>query len=81
MHKTRWIAALLLLPTLASGMANADTRNLELKYLAAVVPQDLLSISHLEIPALESIAIGGQPNSEFLELSMFPGQSHTNGGN
>ena len=57
-----------------------DRRKLEIKYLKVVLGEELIPFSLIEIPALKNIAIQKDADSEYLALSIFPGQAKKNSG-
>jgi hypothetical protein len=74
------ILATLLLLTSCGRSADPAAREKELSYLRAVVPEDLLEFAHVEVPAIENIAIMGEGAAQHLGLHVFPGQKKLNGG-
>lgn len=66
------------------GIGHAQTstqlRDLELSYLRAALPSDLLDYAHVEIPALDNIRIVTEGSSTYLGLRTYYGQPLKNGG-
>jgi len=67
---------------LISCRAGADpaARDKELTYLRTVMPDELLNYAHVEVPAVENVAILGEGADKYLGLHVFPGQKKRNGG-
>ena len=69
----------LLLPS-CDKFASPDMRERELSYLRCVMPDSLLEFAHVEVPAVENIAIQTDGANQHLGLHLFPGQQKLNGG-
>ncbi len=64
----------------APACSHADLRELELTYLRSAVSPDLLQYASIEIPAIENIRQGTDPQGNHLELRTYRGQPLKNGG-
>lgn len=62
------------------NVAGPDARELELSYLRCVMQESLLEFAHVEVPAIENIAIQGADANKYLGLHLFPGQKKLNRG-
>ncbi|GEP42941.1 polysaccharide lyase [Brevifollis gellanilyticus] len=60
--------------------ADPQAREKELAYLRVVMPEDLLPYAHVEVPAVENIAILGEGADRHLGLHTIPGQKRRSGG-
>ena len=70
----------LLMLTSCGRSADPAAREKELTYLRSVVPDELLEFAHVEVPAVENVAIMGEGSTQHLGLHVFPGQKKLNGG-
>lgn len=75
----RILFIVLLLPCCGRG-ADPAAREKELTFLRCIMPDDLLKFSHVEVPAVENIAIVGEGAAQHIGLHVFPGQKKLNGG-
>lgn len=75
----RTLIALLILASCSPG-ADPQAREKELAYLPVLIPEDLLPHAHVEVPALENIAILGEGADRHLGLRIIPGQKKRGGG-
>ncbi len=66
--------------TLSSATWAQNLRDLELSYLRAAVPVDLLPYATIEIPAIENIRLGSDARGSRLELRTYFQQPLKNGG-
>jgi len=79
-------ASYVLLPLVAlclsacGQVAGPDARERELSYLRCVMPDSLLEFAHVEVPAVENVAIQSAGADEHLGLHLFAGQKKLNGG-
>lgn len=76
----RLLLPLLLLLASCGRAADPKAREMELGYLRALMPESLLDFAHVEVPAIENIAILGEGAAQHLGLHVFPGQKKLNGG-
>lgn len=76
---SRLLLIALVFPACSKGAA-PKAREMELSYLRCVMPDDLLDFAHVEVPAVENIAILGEGADKHLGLHVFPGQKKLNGG-
>jgi hypothetical protein len=77
------LVLLLLAPLVAVSCRKAagpGGREQELGYLRCFMPTGLLDFAHVEVPALENIALLGQGADQHLGLHLIPGQKKRNGG-
>lgn len=77
MHR---ILAVLLLLASCSPAADPQAREKELTYLRALVPDELLPHAHIEVPAVENVAILDEGADKHLGLHLLPGQKKIGGG-
>lgn len=63
-----------------SKTADPKARETERSYLRCVMPESLLEFAHVEVPAIENIAILGEGVEQHLGLRLLPGQKKLNGG-
>ena len=63
-----------------AGCAPHNTRDLELSYLSAVVPEDCLDISHLDVAGIEHVQIQEQAGRRYLGLMVSGNQARVHGG-
>lgn len=70
----------LLVGSALCGCGKAGSRDDELAYLRAVVPETLLKYAHLDIASPKSIALIEEGQNKHLGLHVFPGQSKLHGG-
>lgn len=59
---------------------DSPSRDKELNYLRTFMSDELLEYAHVEVPAVENIAIIGEGADTHLGLHVFPGQKKLNGG-
>jgi hypothetical protein len=69
-----------LLASFCSTAADPRDRESELNYLRCVMPESLLEFAHVEVPAIENIAILGEGAEQHLGLRLLPGQKILHGG-
>ena len=74
------MTALLLLSPCCGRSADPAAREKELAYLRAVAPDDLLEFAHVEVPAIDNIALVGEGPTQHLGLHVLPGQKKLHGG-
>lgn len=72
------LIAVLFLTSCGRG-TDPQAREKELAYLRVVMPEDLLPYAHVEVPAVENIAILGEDEG-YLGLHILPGQKRRGGG-
>jgi hypothetical protein len=74
-------APMLLLLMCGAVFAQSNAlRNQELNFLRQAVAPDLLDVAHLQLPALENVAIGSDASGPFLRLRTRHGQPLLHGG-
>ncbi len=63
-----------------SQVSGPDGRERELSYLRCIMPENLLEFAHVEVSAIENIAIQGEGADQYLGLHLFAGQKKINKG-
>lgn len=61
-------------------VADPGARERELSYLRCVMPEALQEFAHVEVPAIENIAIQGEGAERYIGLHLFAGQKKLNRG-
>jgi Polysaccharide lyase len=78
MHNT--VLRTLLLGAVLCSCTKTGSREEELVYLGAVMPDFLLEYAHLDVASLKGVALNGEGQNKHLGLHIFPGQSKLHGG-
>ncbi len=69
-----------LLASVCSEATSPSDREKELSYLRCIMPETLLEFAHVDMSAIENIAIVGEGTDQYLGLHVFPGQKKLHGG-
>lgn len=64
----------------SQAVGQQGSRDEELVYLRAVLPDELLQYSNLDVASREAVVVGGEGAERHLALRLFPGQKRVHGG-